>query len=450
MEIILQAQNTATLEHELAWFAALLGARFQGYSEEGGYHRDIETMPPPDLADDPSPYAQTVRRFDMNTIERLVLILTLTPHVRPQLLDPFFTKNALYDRGFSEFGGVKGALHGGFLPTGETAAFIFAGDDLDRRFALLALFDPDHFFSRHNILRLDVDQRHEPLLSGALTLSREYLTLLTTGSQYKPDYSIVFPAKRITTPLDWGDLVLPDYILHEVTEIKAWIDHSKTLLDDWELRRKLKPGFRSLFHGPPGTGKTLTASLLGKSTGLDVYRVDLSQVVSKYIGETEKNLANVFDQAANKNWILFFDEAEALFGKRTQTRDAHDRYANQEIAYLLQRVEDFPGVVILASNLKGNLDEAFSRRFQSMIYFPVPNAEQRLQLWQNAFSKHSVLEDAVDLAQIADEYEVTGGAIINVLRYASLMALRRDTNVIRLQDILQGIRREFRKGGKMA
>ena len=187
---------------------------------------------------------------------------------------------------------------------------------------------------------------------------------------------------------------------------------------------------------------------MGKTTGLSVYRIDLSQVVSKYIGETEKNLANVFDQAENKNWILFFDEADALFGKRTSTKDAKDRYANQEIAYLLQRIEDFPGVVILATNMKDNIDDAFARRFQSMIYFPVPDAEQRYLLWKMAFSDKLALESRIDLHQIAEKYELSGGGIINVLRYAAIAAVRRDSNSILLQDLLQGIRREFRKEGK--
>src|SRR4029450_11218664 len=147
----------------------------------------------------------------------------------------------------------------------------------------------------------------------------------------------------MTPGLGGSALVLPDSILDEVEEIRAWIEHRETLLRGWQLERKIKPGFRSLFYGPPGTGKTLTAALLGKTTGLDVYRVDLSLIVSKWVGETEKNLAGVFDQAEASDWILVFDEGEVLFGKRTQTSSSHDRYANQEVAYLLQRIEDCPG-----------------------------------------------------------------------------------------------------------
>jgi SpoVK/Ycf46/Vps4 family AAA+-type ATPase len=157
----------------------------------------------------------------------------------------------------------------------------------------------------------------------------------------------------------------------------------------------------------------------------------------------------VFDQAERNDWILFFDEADALFGKRTQTSSAHDRYANQEVAYLLQRVEDFSGVVILASNLKGNIDDAFARRFQSMVHFPLPGPEERTRLWRGAFPQASRLDPAVDLARIAEEHEISGGAIVNVLRSSALATLRQGNNLICAEDIYHGIRREFRKDGKV-
>ena len=175
-------------------------------------------------------------------------------------------------------------------------------------------------------------------------------------------------------------MILDYQVEAELEEINTWISSGKTIMEDWGLSRFLKAGYRSLFYGPPGTGKTLAATLLGKKNRMDVYRIDLSMIVSKYIGETEKNLARVFDLAENRNWILFFDEADALFGKRTSTNTSNDRHANQEVAYLLQRIEDFPGIIILATNLRSNIDEAFSRRFQSVVYFPMPTPELRLSL----------------------------------------------------------------------
>jgi SpoVK/Ycf46/Vps4 family AAA+-type ATPase len=217
---------------------------------------------------------------------------------------------------------------------------------------------------------------------------------------------------------------------------------------DWGLEKSIKPGYRSLFYGPSGTGKTLTATLIGAELGVDVYRIDLSMVVSKYIGETEKNLASVFDQAQHKNWILFFDEADALFGKRTQTSSSNDRYANQEVSYLLQRVEDYPGIVILATNLKANIDEAFARRFQSLVYFPLPDVSQRHRLWENTLNGRSGLADGVDLKHLAKDYELSGGAITNVVRYGAISALQMNRSSISRDDLVIGVTRELRKEGK--
>jgi len=288
----------------------------------------------------------------------------------------------------------------------------------------------------------------EPSMSGALQISSEYLSFFTHGTAYQPHYSTQFPAKQIRTDLDWTDLVLDQHIMAEVEEIRTWIEHGPTLMKEWQMENRIKPGYRALFYGPPGTGKSFTACLLGKTFNLDVYRIDLSMVVSKYIGETEKNLAGVFDQAANKNWILFFDEADALFGKRSATNSSHDRYANQEVAYLLQRIEDFPGLVVLATNLKANIDEAFGRRFQSMIYFPVPGPAQRQRIWQQSFPAQVQLDANVSLEDIAKKYELAGGAIINVVQYSCLAALSKNSKTILLKDILTGIRKEFNKEGK--
>lgn len=243
-------------------------------------------------------------------------------------------------------------------------------------------------------------------------------------------------------------LILPYSTLEQLDEIRQWILHGKTLLSDWQMGQMIKPGYTSLFYGAPGTGKTFAACLLGKYCNCDVYRIDLSMIISKYIGETEKNLSRIFDMAEHKNWILFFDEADALFGKRTKVEDSHDRYANQEVSYLLQRIEDFTGVVILASNLKANIDPAFLRRFQSVIHFPLPTPAERLRIWQNAKSPVAELEKEVRLEQLADVHEITGGTILNSMRFASMKALSRGSNVILKEDLDEAIRREFQKEGK--
>jgi hypothetical protein len=439
------------LERELAWVGEMIDAAFHLYFGQECSYSSVDEIAPPPLPDDaaPSGYALAVHEHRLTPQQRLVLMLALIPHVRPQMLDPFLMKNENFGRGFTEFGGAHVDGHGGFWPTAETAAFILAGDDLALRLRLQALFEPDGVLSRARLIDLQRPAGSHSMFGQVLHVGRERLAMLTTGAAYQPEFGRDFPARRITTELDWPDLVLDEAIRHDVDEIRAWIEHGDTLMRQWQLERQIKPGFRSLFYGPPGTGKTLTACLLGKSTGLDVYRVDLSLVVSKYIGETEKNLAGVFEQAERQRWILFFDEADALFGKRTQTSSSNDRYANQEVAYLLQRLEDFPGVVILATNLKSNIDDAFARRFQSMIYFPMPTPKERLHLWRKAFALADRIDPGVDLGRIADEFELAGGAIINVLRYASLMCLRRGEQRVSGQDIRHGIKRELWKDGKV-
>ena len=398
------------------WFGNMLTTAIQLYFQQGCEYSSIEEVTPPI---DGWLESMTGRQ-EITFSERVVIMLALMPHTSPQALDIFFVQNKDFDRQYTEFGGWKGLSHGGFLPTGETASFIIAGEDMEKKKTVIRMFRKDHWFYTRNILRLEGAGEGEPFLSGQLRVSDEFLSHVLLDREYKPDYNVSFPAKLITTPLEWEDMIL-DYQTHEaLEEINMWIEHQHTIMEDWGLKRILKPGYRALFYGPPGTGKTLAATLLGKKNDMDVYRVDLSMIVSKYIGETEKNLAKVFDMAENRNWILFFDEADALFGKRTSTNTSNDRHANQEVAYLLQRIEDFPGTVILATNLRSNIDEAFSRRFQSIIYFPMPDEELRAELWRNMLPSGWLGDDAEELIAMAAKTELSGGSIANVVRKCAI------------------------------
>ena len=439
------------LTKEIEWCKAVVDLRFSQYfsaddSEEKKLQ--IEMVEPPELSDD-SPYGRVVQEFDLGFYERLVMALALIPHLCPQALDSFLLNNRTLGRPYTEFGGWHGKSHSGFLPTCETALFLLAGNDIAKRLQMMSLFEHSSVLLAQRILVLEYGEPGEPANSAALRVSSEYLQYFTTGVRNKPDFSMHFPAKLITTNLQWEDLVLSEETLDDINQLLAWIEKSEVVLDDFGLRKNLKRGYRSLFYGPPGTGKTLTATLIGAKVGMDVYRVDLSQVISKYIGETEKNLSNIFDQAEHRNWILFFDEADSLFGARTQTSNSNDRAANQEISYLLQRVEDFPGIVILASNLKSNIDEAFSRRFQNAIYFPLPEAEERMKLWSNIFSKKTILEDEVNLDRFAEKYELAGGALTNVARYAALCAAQENRKKICNDDIIRALAKELHKEGKI-
>ncbi|TRY29845.1 ATP-binding protein [Aliiglaciecola sp. M165] len=443
----LVASNAKTLDQELNWFSAMLMARIEDRTKET--ITDIETdIQPPDLDPNDSIYGNFIHHYQMTIAERLLIVLVLTPHVRPELLDILFMLNTTNQRGFTEFGGVQGKLHSGFLPTGETAMFLLAGANLHARFEYLALFERDHFFAKHNIITLEPAPSGEPKLSGQLTISNEIVDYLTKGELNKPDFSQDFPAKLIETEMEWDDLVLPTTTREQLSELIMWMKHQQKLMEEWGLAKRLKPGYKTLFYGPPGTGKTLTATLLGKKLQRDVYRIALSSVVSKYIGETEKNLDKIFAAAEKMDCILFFDEADALFGKRTNVSDAHDRYANQEVSYLLQRIEDFPGVVILASNFSHNIDDAFMRRFQAVVYFPMPNKEERKRLWQGALSMLSHLEMKWDVTVLADRYELAGGSIMNVVRYAALVTMENEAKDLKFEDLVTGVRRELTKEGK--
>jgi len=398
---------------------------------------------------DNSELFQFMNKNRLSNEETVILLLALIPHIDPGFFGSVISAYLPNGGDFPEFGGVKGKNHRGILPTGETVLYVLAGMDVEKRAEISRFFEEDHLFVRKNVLYLERPGHGEPKMSGRLILDEEYVDLFVSGKISKPQLSSDFPAQRITTELEWSDLVLHGKTLAGIKEIETWLKYSDELLNGWKMRGKIKPGFRVLFHGPPGTGKTLTASLLGKYTGRDVFRIDLSMVVSKYIGETEKNLSKLFDKAANKDWILFFDEADSIFGKRTNVRDAHDKYANQEVSYLLQRIESHAGLVILASNMKSNIDPSFTRRFNSIIEFENPDIAEREQLWKNYLPKMAKLDKKVNIGEVARKYHLTGANIVNVIQFAGLKTLEKKSQTISSEDLLKGIQKEYEKEGKM-
>jgi hypothetical protein len=447
-----------TLDAELEWLARAIEFRLQHY-----FAKDAPASPPlpgelapPKLdARSGGAYAACVLRHGLEPAERLLVALALAPHLRPQLLDVLATRNDATQRAFTEFGGVLSPA-GSVLPTGETACFLLAGDDMPLRLDAMRRLAPDPPRARHEKLqRASPTTPESPAaapnstpLGGVLTLSPRFLVDALPGLGVLNPVAGAALATRVRTGLAWSDLVLPATTLAQLDDIALWLTHGPKLLHEWGLGKRIAPGYVSLFHGPPGAGKTLSACLLGQRCGREVHRVDLSLVVSKYIGETEKNLARLFDAAERQGWILFFDEADALFGKRTGVSDAHDRYANQEVSYLLQRIEGFAGAVILASNLRQQIDDAFLRRFQSVVQFPLPKAPERLRLWREALPAPAQWADDLDLNRLAQQHELSGGTIMNVLRYACLHAVARDQPVVRADDVAEGVRRELLKEGR--
>lgn len=438
-------QQAANLQLALDWLEHIVVGCLRMHSERA---ENFEISPLNCYSDD-SWLAKFIELHDPGYEEFVVLMLAIAPHLMPHFLGKIIAEHLPEGGDFPEFGGVKATNHRGILPTGETAQFILAGGNLAKRLAIQHILSNDHWLAKEHILWLESVREGEPLMSGRLVLDPEIIEQLTIGTVSKPRFSMDFPAEYVETQMEWDDLVLQPSTLLQIHEIEHWITHNETLLHDWGMKNRIKPGYRALFYGPPGTGKTLTATLLGKHTGKEVFRIDLSRVVSKYIGETEKNLSRLFDKAGNKNWIVFFDEADALFGKRTDIRDAHDKYANQEVAYLLQRIEGYNGLVILATNQRGNIDDAFVRRFQTIIHFPMPRPQERYDIWRKAIPKQLEIAEDIQWQQIAARYELSGAAIMNIIHYCAIEALANQSYALTLHQLEAAILREYTKEGKI-
>jgi SpoVK/Ycf46/Vps4 family AAA+-type ATPase len=219
---------------------------------------------------------------------------------------------------------------------------------------------------------------------------------------------------------------------------------------DWGFEKKLSlgKGLNVLFSGPSGTGKTMAAEIVAHELQLDLYKIDLSTIVSKYIGETEKNLNRIFKEGQASNAILFFDEADAIFGKRSEVKDAHDRYANIEIAYLLQKMEEYDGMVVLATNFRKNIDDAFSRRMHFTLDFPVPDELDRKRIWLNIFPGNAPLDKDIDFDFLARQFQITGGNIKNIALGAAFLAAQ-NGNLINMKNIIRATKREYQKMGKL-
>ncbi len=298
-------------------------------------------------------------------------------------------------------------------------------------------------------------------IAGALAAARQHACLrdgpgatptaadLFEGARRQSNPGLDRLAMPVVSPYGWDDLVLPPAQMAQLRAIEAQVRHAGRVYDDWGFGRRLDGGrgLAVLFSGLSGTGKTMTAGILARSLGLDLYKIDLAGVVSKYIGETEKNLSVIFAEAATANAILFFDEADALFGKRSEVRDAHDRYANIEISYLLQRMETYEGISILATNLSQNIDDAFTRRLSAVVAFPVPDAADRERIWRGLFPPEAPLAGDVDFAFLAGQFELTGGHIRNCVLAAAFLAASAGEEV-GMDHLVQAVARELEKLGR--
>ena len=257
-------------------------------------------------------------------------------------------------------------------------------------------------------------------------------------------------ARRIRPRVGWEDLIVPERTARHVREIAERAANRERVLEGWQMggRRAGDRGITALFSGESGTGKTMAAEVLAGALGLDLYTIDLATVVDKYIGETEKNLDRIFVEADDVNAVLFFDEADAIFGKRSEVKDAHDRYANVETAYLLQRLETFDGIAILATNLKANIDEAFARRLDAVVDFPMPDVDHRRRLWERCLRPGVPRAPELDLDFCARAFEFSGGNIKNIAFAASYLAAAA-SGAVGMPELMRATAREYRKLGRL-
>jgi ATP-dependent 26S proteasome regulatory subunit len=285
---------------------------------------------------------------------------------------------------------------------------------------------------------------------AGITAERRIAIDLFAAARAQSGSNLARLAVKIEPVHRWKDIVLPADTLAQLREICQRVAHRQRVFCEWGFERKLSvgKGVTALFAGPSGTGKTMAAEIIANELGFDLYKIDLSMVVSKYIGETEKNLSAIFQEAKDSNAILFFDEADALFGKRSEVRDAHDRYANIEIAYLLQKMDEYEGIVILATNLRNNIDEAFARRMQATVDFPFPEEDYRREIFKRIFPDAAPMNSDIDFACLARQFKVTGGNIKNIALHAAFLAAAGDKR-IGMPEIIRATKREFQKIGRL-
>ena len=336
----------------------------------------------------------------------------------------------------------------------------FPVPDYSQRFALW-----EHFLATENSEHFDLGALagQFALTSGkirdAITSARDRAAQegrslqaedLFAGARAHSNPNLSNLARKIQPRYSWADIVLPEDQLQLLREIVVTVRGRPLVLEEWGIGKKLasSAGVTVLFSGPPGTGKTMAAEVIAGDLGLDLYKIDLSTIVSKYIGETEKNLERIFNEAQRSNAILFFDEADAIFGKRSEVKDAHDRYANIEVSYLLQRMEMYDGVTILATNLRANLDEAFTRRLQFAVDFPFPDERYRQRIWQTLFPPEVPCDPGLDFDLLARRFRLAGGNIRNILVGAAYLAVD-DGKKVTMDHLLHATRRELQKMGRL-
>ncbi|QCK14820.1 ATP-binding protein [Mangrovivirga cuniculi] len=432
------ALNISAFSKVESWVKKVMHSRLSELKDNKSPREFKDLCEIPEIPENSS-WHQLVDEFDTSIAELFMISVVFTSQFQPFSLLPLWSNEKLNYWA----GGGKVKDQATISPTIRTILFLLAGfDGVKRALYLNQLIDSR--LIKEQVLHVSRAET-ETFENGILRISDEHYCSLMTGKKPVIKVSADFPATLLTTNKTFSDLVLKDNTKEQLNSLINYVKYSNELYENADFTKKVKRGYVAMLYGPPGTGKTLTASVLGKELDTPVYAVDLSRVVSKYIGETEKNLEKIFDRLESKECILFFDEADALFGKRTEVKDAKDRYANQEVAYLLQRIEKFPGLVLLASNFNQNLDIAFRRRILTSIFIPPPGKEEREFLWKQSIPSGFKFEEGHGAQYLAETYQLTGANISNIIKLACLEAKSNSTNTLTLHVLSKYVKAEQAK-----
>jgi hypothetical protein len=433
---MLRPRHAEELRRSYEAFAAVMAIRLEerraapGLSSRSSDASHNEGIPPLDVHRGSGPLATTISGCSLSANEALILIAAIAPEI-----------DELVGRWFAELTGRSGSCG----LTGEVARCL-VGRTFAARLAAVDLLEPAAPLRRLGLLRLEPSP--EGVLAGRLVPDVDLVAWVLGRRPPNPEESAdqsVLPLRTVHT-LD--DIVVPAHVRERLEAVVARIRNRPLVVDEWGFSRHHDnaSGVVVLFHGPPGTGKTMSAAVIARTVELPAFAVDLSGLVSKYIGETQKALARVFDRAERDGAILVFDEADALFGTRTGVQDAHDRYANQDIGYLLQRIERHAGVVILATNLLANIDEAFQRRIDISVEFPEPSVAERLRLWARVLPG-ALPAAELDFAGLAEQYTLTGAQIRDAAIEAAYLAAD-DGQVVTEALLEAAVRTQYAKTGR--
>jgi AAA+ superfamily predicted ATPase len=439
MNFLSSPENIAAISGELNW----LTLRIQSILENRS--GTFLPLPPPG---NKSAYAALVNEHGITDTDRVLLDLSLAASFAPEILAPLaqaaMDKSwALHTGGFFRQGDAQ------FYPTVRTAVFLLSGTDIETRSYYSSYFHNKRRVFTSNLVLTVPRYENTTFLNHEVIFNDQFLGSVLHGEEPRLDGEHGFPTRRSKRRHSLAEVVLAEKTKEEIGKLRRFTRHMKKL---WELNQnnRYRNNFISIFSGEPGTGKSHTAEAIGNEFGLPVYKVNFAQMVSKYIGETEKNLEKIFDRFDRQPCILFFDEAESVFSKRTEVSDSHDQHANNTQSYLLQKIEEFSGIVVLATNVQNLLqhfDKAFQRRIRLIAHFSFPDYPERQKLWNQALEPP--FKFAGDLTErLAKNYQFTGGSIYNIVSDAVLAAMDKETETITFELIEPALADEFKKTGR--